>query len=79
MAEEFEASACRRFVYMASIMQQFPGDFADGQHPRTGGRQASRSELRSASDVVDVLALGIIIGVESLVARRKRRRARQLP
>jgi hypothetical protein len=26
-----------------------------------------------------VLALGIIIGVESLVARRKRRRARQLP
>jgi len=30
-----------RFVYMATIMQRFPWDFTDGQHPRTSGAQAA--------------------------------------
>jgi hypothetical protein len=48
MAEEFRRQPCRRFVYMASIMQQFPGDFADGQHPRT---EAAKRAIRAAIGV----------------------------
>lgn len=39
MATEFKRQPCRRFVYLEAIMRQFPGDFTDGQHPRTAAAQ----------------------------------------
>lgn len=39
MGEEFKKQPCRRFVYMASIMNQYPDDFTDGQHPMTADAQ----------------------------------------
>jgi hypothetical protein len=52
MAAEFKRQPCRRFVSMAAIMQQFPTDFADGQHPSSAAaKRAIRAAVRRVAAV----------------------------
>src|SRR5262245_54899241 len=48
MAEEFKRQPCRRFVYMAAIMRQFPNDCTDGHHPTSA---PAKREIRAAIGV----------------------------
>ena len=49
MADIFKTHPCRRFVYMADIIAKHPGDFIDGQHPRTAAAQLA---IRTAVGVL---------------------------